>query len=35
MLERQLLYFIDVKVRGNAVIERLYARSMPVPPPHS
>ncbi len=29
--ERQLLYFIDVKVRGNAVIERLYARSMPVP----
>ncbi len=29
--ERQLLYFIDVKVRGNAVIERLYARIMPVP----
>lgn len=29
--ERQLNYFIDVKIRGNAVIERLYARYMPAP----
>jgi formate C-acetyltransferase len=28
---RQLNYFIDVKVRGNNVIERLYARYLPVP----
>jgi formate C-acetyltransferase len=28
---RQLAHFIDIKVRGNAVIERLYARYMPVP----
>lgn len=29
--ERQLNYFIDVKVRGNNVIERLYARNLPCP----
>ncbi|MBC7227899.1 MAG: glycyl radical protein [Thermoflexales bacterium] len=29
--ERQLRYFVDVKVRGNNVIERLYARYMPAP----
>ncbi len=27
----QLQYFVDVKVRGNQVIERLYARYMPAP----
>jgi len=29
--ERQLNYFIDIKVRGNQVIERLYAHYMPAP----
>jgi formate C-acetyltransferase len=29
--ERQLRYFVDVKVRGNNGIERLYARHMPAP----
>jgi len=29
--ERQLNYFVDIKIRGNAVIERLYARYMPAP----
>jgi len=29
--ERQLLHFIDIKVRGNQVIERIYARYMPAP----
>ena len=29
--KKQLRYFIDVKVRGNNVIERLYARYMPSP----
>ncbi len=29
--ERQLHYFVDVKIRGNNVIERLYARYMPAP----
>ncbi len=29
--ERQLNYFIEVKVRGNNVIERLYAQYLPVP----
>jgi len=29
--EKQLLYFVDIKARGNQVIERLYARYMPVP----
>ncbi|MBN1668847.1 MAG: glycyl radical protein [Anaerolineales bacterium] len=29
--ERQLRHFIDIKVRGNQVIERLYARYMPAP----
>ena len=29
--EKQVNYFIDVKVRGNNVIERLYARYMPAP----
>ncbi|MGD1993340.1 MAG: glycyl radical protein [Anaerolineae bacterium] len=28
---RQLNHFIDIKVRGNNVIERLYARYMPAP----
>ncbi|MBN1923092.1 MAG: glycyl radical protein [Anaerolineae bacterium] len=28
---RQVRYFVDIKVRGNAVIERLYARYMPCP----
>ncbi len=28
---KQLRYFVDVKVRGNNVIERLYARYMPAP----
>jgi pyruvate formate-lyase/glycerol dehydratase family glycyl radical enzyme len=28
---RQLNYFIDVKIRGNNVIERLFARYMPAP----
>ncbi|MBN2345634.1 MAG: glycyl radical protein [Candidatus Aminicenantes bacterium] len=29
--ERQLCYFVDVKVRGSNVIDRLYARDLPVP----
>jgi pyruvate formate-lyase/glycerol dehydratase family glycyl radical enzyme len=29
--ERQLRHFIDVKVRGNNVVERLYAAYMPAP----
>jgi len=29
--EKQLRYFIDIKVRGNSVIERLYAMYMPAP----
>jgi pyruvate formate-lyase/glycerol dehydratase family glycyl radical enzyme len=29
--ERQVNYFVDVKVRGNNIIERLYARYMPCP----
>jgi pyruvate formate-lyase/glycerol dehydratase family glycyl radical enzyme len=29
--ERQMLHFIDIKVRGNQVIERLYATYMPAP----
>ncbi len=29
--ERQMTHFVDIKVRGNNVIERLYARHMPVP----
>jgi trans-4-hydroxy-L-proline dehydratase len=28
---RQLKYFIEIKLRGNNVIERLYAENMPVP----
>jgi formate C-acetyltransferase len=28
---RQLRYFIDVKIRGNQLIERLYATQMPAP----
>ncbi len=28
---RQLRHFIDIKVRGNQLIERLYAREMPAP----
>jgi formate C-acetyltransferase len=29
--ERQVNYFVDIKVRGNNLIERLYARYMPCP----
>jgi pyruvate formate-lyase/glycerol dehydratase family glycyl radical enzyme len=29
--ERQLNYFIDLKIRGNNVIERLYAKYIPAP----
>jgi pyruvate formate-lyase/glycerol dehydratase family glycyl radical enzyme len=29
--EKQVHYFVDVKVRGNNVIERLYAKYMPCP----
>jgi formate C-acetyltransferase len=29
--ERQLLHFVDIKVHGNQVIERLYANFMPAP----
>ncbi len=29
--ERQIRHFVDIKVRGNNVIERLYARYMPCP----
>ncbi len=29
--ERQLNYFIDIKIRGNQVIERLYATYLPAP----
>jgi len=29
--KKQLNYFIDIKIRGNDVIERLYAKSLPVP----
>jgi len=29
--ERQLNYFVDIKIRGNNVIERLYANYMPAP----
>ena len=29
--EQQMRHFIDIKVRGNAVIERLYAAYLPVP----
>ncbi|MCM1992808.1 trans-4-hydroxy-L-proline dehydratase [Oceanirhabdus seepicola] len=28
---KQLKHFVDIKVRGNRVIERLYAKKMPVP----
>jgi len=28
---RQLRHFIDIKIRGNNVIERLYARNLPAP----
>ncbi len=28
---RQLEYFVDLKIEGNGVIERLYAREMPAP----
>jgi formate C-acetyltransferase len=30
-VERQLRHFVDVKIRGNCVIERLYAAYMPSP----
>jgi formate C-acetyltransferase len=29
--EKQVLYFVDIKVRGNQVVERLYANYMPAP----
>jgi pyruvate formate-lyase/glycerol dehydratase family glycyl radical enzyme len=28
---QQLLHFVDIKVRGNQVVERMYARFMPAP----
>ena len=27
--KKQLEYFVDVKIRGNNVIEKLYAENMP------
>ncbi len=30
-LEKQVNYFVDIKVRGNNLIERLYARYLPCP----
>jgi len=29
--ERQLKYFVDIKIRGNNIIERLYAEHLPAP----
>lgn len=29
--KKQLCYFIDIKVRGNSIIEKIYATHMPVP----
>jgi len=29
--EKQLNYFVDIKIRGNNVVERLYARYLPAP----
>ncbi|MFN2108828.1 MAG: trans-4-hydroxy-L-proline dehydratase [Anaerolineae bacterium] len=29
--EQQLLHFVDIKVRGNQVVERMYTRFMPAP----
>jgi formate C-acetyltransferase len=29
--KRQLTYFVDLKIKGNNIIERLYARNMPSP----
>ena len=29
--ERQVRHFVDIKIRGNNVVERLYARYMPAP----
>jgi len=29
--EKQVLHFVDIKVRGNQVVERLYANYMPTP----
>ena len=29
--EKQLQHFIDIKIRGNNVVERLYASHMPAP----
>lgn len=29
--EKQLRHFVDIKIRGNNVIDRLYAKSLPVP----
>jgi formate C-acetyltransferase len=29
--EQQVLHFVDIKVRGNQVVERMYARFMPAP----
>ncbi|HSD84784.1 MAG TPA: trans-4-hydroxy-L-proline dehydratase [Anaerolineae bacterium] len=29
--EKQLRYFVDIKIRGNSVIERLYATYLPAP----
>ena len=30
-LKKQMKHFIDIKIRGNNVIERLYAENMPAP----
>ncbi len=29
--ERQVHHFVDIKIRGNEIIERIYAREMPAP----
>ncbi len=29
--QKQVKYFVDIKIRGNNIIERLYAKYMPVP----
>jgi len=29
--EKQLLHFVDIKIRGNRIIERIYATRMPAP----
>jgi len=29
--QRQLVHFVDIKIRGNKIIERIYAENMPAP----